>query len=155
VDYVAVMTYDEHWGTSPKAGSIASLPWVTAGVQRSMNEIPASKLLMGIPLYTREWAESKGKNGKISVKAKTMSMVSADLRLDESKAKIQWLGDKGQNYFQYASGDKTYRIWVEDERSMALRIALVKKFGLAGAAFWRKGFEKPEIWPVVEQAMQE
>jgi spore germination protein YaaH len=156
VDYVAVMTYDEHWGTSPRAGSTASLPWTGAGLERTISQIPAEKLLMGVPFYTREWAESKAKNGRVSVKARTMAMASVDARLQETGAALQWLGDKGQNYFQYVSDDKkTYRIWVENERSMALRMELVKKFNVAGAAFWRKGFEKPEIWPVIEKTLLE
>jgi spore germination protein YaaH len=154
VDYVAVMTYDEHWGSSPRAGSIASIPWVSAGIQRSMSEIPAEKLLMGVPFYTREWSETRGKNGKVSVRAKTMSMASVDLRIEETRADLQWLGDKGQNFFQYVSDDKTNKIWVEDERSIAGRMSLVKKFGIAGTAFWRKGFEKPEIWTVIEQSLR-
>lgn len=28
VDYMMVMAYDEHWASSPKAGSVSSLPWV-------------------------------------------------------------------------------------------------------------------------------
>jgi spore germination protein YaaH len=28
IDYFAVMTYDEHWGSSPVAGSVASIGWV-------------------------------------------------------------------------------------------------------------------------------
>ncbi|MDR3075987.1 MAG: glycoside hydrolase [Synergistaceae bacterium] len=153
VDYVAVMTYDEHWGSSPRSGSTASLPWVSAGLQKTIQQIPAEKLLMGVPFYTREWAETKSKNGRVSVKAKTMAMASVDARLDETGATLRWLGDKGQNYFQFVSEDKTYRIWVEDERSIALRLGLVKKFKVAGAAFWRKGFEKPEIWPVIKEAL--
>jgi spore germination protein YaaH len=155
VDYVAVMAYDEHWGSSPRAGSTASLPWTSAGLRRTTELIPPAKLLMGVPFYTREWAEAKAKNGKVTVRAKTMAMASVDARLTETDAKLQWLGDKGQNYFQYVSDDKTYRVWVEDERSMALRMGLVRQFKIAGAAFWRKGFEKPEIWPVIEKTLSE
>ena len=153
VDYVIVMAYDEHWGTSPRAGSTASLPWTQQAVKRALNDVPAEKLLMGVPFYTREWAETKTGRGKVSVRARTMAMVSVDARLAETGAALQWQGDKGQNYFQYVSDDKTYKIWVEDERSMALRMSLVKTFKLAGVAFWRKGFEKPEVWPVIERAL--
>jgi spore germination protein YaaH len=147
------MTYDEHWSTSPRAGSTASLPWVDAAVKRTLTQIPPEKILMGVPFYTREWAETKNKNGRVSVKARTMAMVSADLRLAETGAALQWLGDKGQNYFQYVSEDKTYKIWVEDERSISLRMAMIDKYKLSGAAFWRKGFEKPEVWPVIQEAL--
>ena len=78
-----------------------------------------------------------------------------DERLAATASQKQWLGAKGQYYFEYASDDRKYKIWVEDENSIALRMAFVKKYALAGAAFWRKGFEKPEIWKTVESAMLE
>jgi spore germination protein YaaH len=152
-DYVIIMAYDEHWGSSPRAGSTASLPWTQQAVKRALNDVPAEKLLMGAPFYTREWAETKAGKGKVSVRARTMAMTSVDARLIETGASLQWQDDKGQNYFQYVSDDKTYKIWVEDERSMALRMTIIKNFKLAGAAFWRKGFEKPEIWPVIERSL--
>jgi spore germination protein YaaH len=154
-DYIAVMTYDEHWRTSPTAGSTASLPWVGAKLADSLAEIPADKLLLGIPLYTREWEETKAKSGKVSVKSRALSMTSVDERLAATASQKQWLGAKGQYYFEYEGDGRRYRIWVEDESSIALRMALVKKYALAGAAFWRKGFEKPEIWRTVESAMTE
>jgi spore germination protein YaaH len=154
VDYIAVMTYDEHWRTSPKAGSTASLPWVENALAKTLADVPAEKLLMGIPLYTREWEESKDKNGKTSVKSLALSMASVDERMETSGADKKWLDTVGQYYFQYISGDRTYRIWVEDENSMSLRLSLAKKHSLAGAAFWRKGFEKPEIWDAVKASME-
>ena len=39
-----------------------------------------------------------------------------------------------------------YRVWQEDARSLALKSALVSRYDLAGRAYWRKGFEDPEIW---------
>ena len=32
-DYIIMMGYDEHWGGSPVAGSVASIPWVKEGVE--------------------------------------------------------------------------------------------------------------------------
>lgn len=154
VDYVAVMTYDEHWRTSPKAGSTASLPWVQRGLLNTQAQVPANKLLLGIPFYTREWEETRGAGGKVSVKSKTMAMASADARIQETGATKTWLGGTGQNYFQYVSGDKTYKVWMEDESSIKLRMDLMKKHNLAGAAFWRKGFERPEVWELIDRASQ-
>jgi spore germination protein YaaH len=151
VDYVAVMTYDEHWRTSPKAGSTASLPWVRAALERTLAEVPASKLLLGIPLYTREWVETKDKKGKVKVSSKTMAMASVDVRQDETSSTPKWLPNAGQNYLQFTEDDGTHKIWIEDDRSIALRMGLVEGKGLAGAAFWRRGFEKPEIWEQVTE----
>lgn len=154
VDYVAVMTYDEHWRTSPKSGSTASLPWVKAGLQKTLTEVPANKLLLGIPFYTREWEETKKSDGKVSVKPRALGMASVDLRQEENNAAKTWQDNTGQHYFEYAKDGKRYRIWVEDEKSIQLRMALVKNHKLAGAAFWRKGFEKPEIWTHVQNAIE-
>lgn len=154
VDYVAVMTYDEHWRTSPKSGSTASLPWVRAGLQKTLAEVPANKLLLGIPFYTREWEETKKSDGKVSVKSRALGMASVDLRQQENSAAKMWQDNTGQHYFEYAKDGKRYRIWVEDEKSIQLRMAFVKKHKLAGAAFWRKGFEKPEIWTHVQNALE-
>ena len=150
VDYIAVMTYDEHWRTSPKAGSTASLPWVRQAIANTLKDVPAEKLLMGIPLYTREWEETPLPKGRISLKSKALSMVSVDLRVEENRAETKWLQGSEQNYVQFSKGGKRYRIWIEDKNSISLRMDIIKKLNLAGGAFWRKGFEKPEIWDLVE-----
>lgn len=154
VDYVAVMTYDEHWRTAPKAGSTASLPWVRTGVADALADIPAGKLLLGIPFYTREWEETTAKNGKVSVKSKALGMASVDIRLQETSSDKRWHQTAEQHYFEYVSDDKTYKVWMEDEKSLALRLDLVHKHQLAGAAFWRKGFETAGMWPHIEKAMK-
>ena len=60
VDYVIIMGYDEHYYGSEKAGSVASLPWVEKGVTDTLKEVPAEKVINGIPFYTRLWKTSAG-----------------------------------------------------------------------------------------------
>jgi len=38
--------------------------------------------------------------------------------------------------------------------SMEKRMELVKKYDLAGVAAWRRGFETPDIWTVIEAGVQ-
>jgi len=64
------------------------------------------------------------------------------------------LQDKGQNYVEYHKAGKLYRIWLEDQKSIALKANLVHKYGLAGAASWRKDFEQPEIWDVLNATLK-
>jgi hypothetical protein len=54
-DYMALMAYDQHWSTSPVAGSTATLSWTDSAIQLLLNEVPAEKVLLGIPFYTRNW----------------------------------------------------------------------------------------------------
>ena len=150
VDYVMVMTYDEHWRTSPRAGSVASLPWVERGVQSLLQLVPANKVLLGVPFYTREWEETP-RAGGVSVRSKALSMASADQRIAENGAPVVWLPSAGQHYAEYRKGGKRYRIWLENEQSLDLKASLVRRYGLAGVAAWRKGFEKPSVWSVIHR----
>jgi len=49
------MAYDQHWAASPVAGSTATMSWSDSSIRLLINEVPAEKVLLGIPLYTRNW----------------------------------------------------------------------------------------------------
>lgn len=153
VDYVMVMTYDEHWRTSPVSGSVASQSWVDKGIAATLRSVPKEKLLMGLPFYTREWEETR-ENGRTYVKSRAISMAQANTIIAEQGLNPVWLQDKGQNYVEYHKEGKLYRIWLEDQKSIALKLTLVHKYGLAGAASWRKDFEQPETWDVLNEALK-
>lgn len=154
VDYVAVMTYDEHWGSSPKSGSVASIGWVEGGIQRTLESIPAEKVLLGLPFYTRLWEEEMQSNGRVKVSSKAYGMSKIHEILEENKAEIIWDNTTGQYYSQYESEGKTYKVWLEDERSLALKTSLIEKYGLAGFAAWRKDFEELKVWETLDQVVK-
>ncbi|WP_134699861.1 glycosyl hydrolase family 18 protein [Ammoniphilus sp. YIM 78166] len=156
VDYVMVMTYDEHWGSSPVAGSVASLPWVEKGLQGVLEEVPASKLLLGVPYYTRLWKEEKDPGtGQVKVTSKALTMDTVDKWIKERSLTPVYDEASGQRFVQYLdpTDGATYKIWLEDELSMKKRAELVKKYDLAGIASWRRGFEKPGIWKVIDDTL--
>jgi spore germination protein YaaH len=153
LDYIMVMTYDEYWASSPVSGPVASIGWVESSLKKTLNEVPQQKLLLGIPLYTRLWTESD-LDGNVKAKSKTMSMMDVEKFIKEQNSEVVWLEDKGLSYTECYTDDKRYRIWIEDEKSLALKIGLANKYALAGIAAWRKGFERPEIWPVIDTALQ-
>lgn len=148
VDYVMLMAYDEHWRTSPISGSVASIGWVETGIINTLKSVPANKLILGIPFYMRKWEENDGK-----VTAKTLTMDAAEKLIREKQLQPQWMADQGQYYFEYEEDGKLYRIWQEDARSIALKVGLADKYQLPGVAAWRKGFEKPEIWDVIDKSL--
>ena len=96
VDYMMLMAYDEHGANSEVSGSVASLPWVEDGIQKTLQEgVPETKLILGMPLYMRLWQETKGK-----VEAKTLSMAQADKAIQEKGLVPVWLPQEGQYYFE-------------------------------------------------------
>jgi spore germination protein YaaH len=81
-------------------------------------------------------------------------MTSADRRVREAGVQPRWLPDKGQHYVEFREGGTTRKIWMEDVRSMERRAALVRRYGVAGVAAWRRGFEAPEIWGVLLRVLK-
>lgn len=51
VDYVIMMGYDEHWGGCKEAGSVASIDFVTGGLDRMLEQVPAEKVINALPLH--------------------------------------------------------------------------------------------------------
>jgi spore germination protein YaaH len=151
VDYMMIMAYDEYWASSPKSGSVASLPWVENSLSQllSQEHVPASKIVLGIPFYTRLWTETL-KDGKTVVSSKALSMDAAQEIIKQKKLIPVFSSETGQNYVEYKEGDKLMRMWLEDDTSVKARIELVNKYDLAGVVSWRRGFENPDIWSGIQ-----
>ena len=152
VDFMMVMAYDEHWATSPKAGSVSSLPWAENAVKRILEEdgVPPEKLILGIPLYTRIWTLDP--DGKVSSKAVGMDTVRQLIK--ERNLKPVLSEETGQHYVEYKEDGTLRKIWIEDAHSIRARAALVKKYGLAGVASWQRGFAADDIWRVLDEELQ-
>lgn len=155
VDYMMVMAYDEHWAASPIAGSVGSIPWVERSIKRILDEdeVPSSKLILGIPLYTRVWTEVTQADGSIKVSSKAIGMEKAEQIIADKKLTKVYLEDIGQHYVEYDADGGKQRIWLEDEKSLQNRIELVHKYQLGGIATWSRSFQKPSIWAVMNEAL--
>jgi len=153
VDYVMVMTYDEHWAKSPVSGSVASYGWVKEGIENTLLSIPKEKLLLGLPFYTREWIETSDETGRSSVRSRTLSMENEEKIVQNYHLTLEWLEKEGQYYTEYQQDGNRHRIWLEEDRSIGLKADLVDQYQLAGVASWRKGFEKNSIWTVLNHKL--
>ncbi|MHB8961900.1 MAG: glycosyl hydrolase family 18 protein, partial [Saccharofermentanales bacterium] len=154
LDYMAVMTYDEHWASSPKAGSVSSIPWVRSSLERILEQIPKHKLLLGVPFYTRLWEEAPQTDGTVKVSSKAYSMNGIRNILESKEAVMLYDEAAGQNYATYTEDGKVYKTWLEDEASMRQRIGIMREYGLAGVASWRRGFEDAEIWDIIKEEIE-
>lgn len=149
-DYVIIMGYDEHTIGSPEAGSVASLPFVEEGIRLTLEEVPAEKVINGVPFYTRLWTEAN--NGTVS--SKVMGMEEASQYTSEKGMDVYWNKEVSQNYGELQTENGLERIWLEDEKSLEAKLQLIKKYELAGCAAWKLGFERADVWPVISQYLQ-
>lgn len=148
VDYVIIMAYDEHYVGSD-AGSVASLGFVADAAKNTLAQVPAERVIMAVPFYTRLWKETRQKDGSIALTSETIGIAAADALLRENKVSTTWQPDTGQFYGEYEQGGTRYRIWVEDEMSLEEKMKVIQSSGFAGVAAWRLGLERRSVWEVM------
>lgn len=147
VDYFILMAYDEHWGSAPTSGSVASLPWVRKGIEGTLESVPKEKLVLGVPLYMRIWTENSSNR---IIDSKAYEMKNIDSYLEDIDYRIVYDEASEQNYIETQHEGNTIKIWLEDKDSMSKRIQLINQYDLAGIAGWRKGYEETFYWDLID-----
>lgn len=148
-DYIVFMAYDQYGVGATKSGTTAGYNWVETSLKKFIDreEIDSNKIILGIPFYTRLWAESDGKATSQIVNMKSINKV-----IPNGVEKI-WDEDLKQYYVQYTQNGKTYKMWIEDETSIRHKVFLTKKYNLAGVAAWEKDRETENIWNVIKEEL--
>jgi spore germination protein YaaH len=139
VDRLQLMTYDYHWNTSA-AGAIAPLSWVDQVAAFAATAVTPSKVELGMHLYGYDWVGTKGETQMWDV---------MESRRTTNAATKRWDATSAESWFTYSAGGQSHTVWYGDSKSVSARLAIVDKYNLAGAAFWRLGGEDPAVWPVV------
>lgn len=144
-DYVVIMGYDEHWSSSPVAGSVASINFVEQGILNTMEEVPAEKIINAIPFYTRLWKTSGG-----TVSCETIGMDLAENWANTSGVELYWDNETCQYYGEIQKDGTLYQIWMEDSESIQVKLSVMEANNIAGVAEWKLDFENPVVWDVIE-----
>ena len=147
-DYCIVMAYDEHYSVDDP-GSNASIGFVKDAVANSLKEIPKSRLILGMPFYSKLW---ETKDNTTTIKTLAMKNVSADLK--QLNVQETWADTLGQNYAEFSSNGAKIQLWIEDEKSLALKLDVMKSNDLAGGAFWKEGHEDSSVWELIGNYMK-
>lgn len=163
-DYVFLMAYDEHIEGSYEAGSVASYGYVEQAIKDALTMVPAEKLVVGVPLYTRLWFETPKTEAELAEEEGTEAanypykVTSTALGMDEAKQTLEangiqaeWEDKSKQNYAQWEADGGVYKIWLEDMPSLEEKLKLIKSNNLAGVAEWRLGWENSGVWDLILQ----
>lgn len=145
-DYVIMMGYDEHWGGSKNPGSVASIGFVSDGLDRVLEHVPAGQVINALPFYTREW---KTEGTTVTDTAIPICNLKAYLERVGKDDEIVWDEVACQHYLEWRSGDTNYQIWLEDADSIRDKLNVMSAKKLGGVAVWRLGYGTKEIWELV------
>ena len=149
-DYVITMPYDEHYAGSKEAGPVSSISYVTNSIQEVGEEVPAEQMVIALPFYSRHWKE-KTKGGKAKLSSEACSMKGAQTVLKDSGKKATWDDATGMNYVEYTESGTVHKIWIEDAKSLELKMKAVSDANLGGVAFWKLGLEDASVWNMIEK----
>lgn len=151
-DYVVLMAYDEHWGGDPTPGPVADVPWVTNSVYDLLDTgVPADKLILGIPFYTRFWYVHS--DGSVTSQAVADSNVRSILQAHHAAS--QWNNQLGVAYARYPKPNGYEEVWYETQQTLARKLALVTNQQLAGIAVWSLELSDKQTWGTVIQALRQ
>lgn len=143
-DYVVMMGYDEHYAGG-EAGSVASIGYERQGIADLLKQVPKEKIISAIPFYTRIWKEDAS-----GTTSQSMGIANAKAWVETNQVELYWQDELGQYYGELEKDGAKYEIWMEEERSLALKMQLIKDNDLAGVACWRLGFEPADVWDTVK-----
>lgn len=136
-DYVIIMGYDEHYAGSPEAGPVASYNFVKEGIEQTLKEVPAEKVINAVPFFTRVWKETaktaeelrqqegtESAEYSMNVESEAYSMTEVENILSQVGVTPTWDDEVKQNYATWESEGSTYEVWVEDASPLSRNCSL-------------------------------
>lgn len=131
-DYVFLMTYE--WGyTYGPPMAVAPLDKVRQVAEYALGQIPAEKLILGIPNYGYDWQLPYERG---ITKARTIGNIEAVNLAVSQGSDIQYAPTAQSPWFTYKTGGMEHVVWFEDVRSIQAKWKLVQDLDLAGTWYW-------------------
>jgi len=145
-DAVLLMTYE--WGyTYGPPMAVAPLPNVRRVVEYALTEIPAEKILLGIPNYGYDWTLPfvQGESRATSISNLYAVTLAAD-----NGVEISYDSQAQAPFFRYRDDmGREHEVWFEDARSIRAKLSLISRYGLLGAGYWNLMRPFPQNWLVL------
>ncbi len=144
-DQVRLMGYDYHWSTSPP-GPIAPVSWLRSVLSYAKTQLPAAKIILGVPEYGYNWSGGHG-TGITWQQAMQLSR--------QPGAQLHYSTASQAPWFSYTdAAGRQHTVWFEDAESSRAKFRLAQAAGIGGVYLWMYGSADPGMWPALRQALQ-
>lgn len=151
LDFVVLMTYEWGWAGGPPM-AIAPLNMVKRVLDYAVTVIPRQKIMIGIPLYARDWILPYVQGGP---RARTYSPQYAVQMAARFHTSIQYDPLSQSPFFRYLDENgHRHEVWFEDARSIQAKFDLVKDYSLLGVSYWVLPASFSQVWSVQEDSFQ-
>ena len=132
-NHVLLMTYEWGYSQGPPM-AVAPLNMVRRVVEYAVSEIPAEKILLGIPNYGYDWPLPYERG---TTRARTINNKEAVQLAIDFGVEIRFDETAQSPYFRYWQYGIQHEVWFEDIRSIKGKFDLIQEFGLLGSGYWQ------------------
>ncbi len=150
-DLLQLMTYDEHIPGSGAPGPVSGSDWVAACIQYAITVVAPSKLLLGLPAYGYDW-EQRANGAWVAGNSNYLGIIPWTQKPTQTAS---WDAVSSSPYVDYiGSGGSKHEAWFENSQSIQVKVALVKRYHLAGISMWQMGDENLSFWQAVKAGLK-
>jgi spore germination protein YaaH len=136
-DEVRLMAYDYHWAASPP-GPVAPITWVQQVLDYAKTQIPAEKIVLGIPVAGYDWVGDKGE---------PVSWLQCFGRTRAYHATLEYDRLTQSPSFRYTDEQgRAHEVWFENAESTNAKLQVAKAAGIRGVYLWMFGDEDDRTW---------
>jgi spore germination protein YaaH len=143
-DEVRLMAYDYHWAESPP-GPVAPMPWVRDVLAYAKTQMPADKIVLGVPLSGYDWVDGKGE---------VVTWIQCYGRTSKYHATVQYDRLSESPSFKYTDEQgRQHEVWFENADSTALKLQAAKAAGIRGVYLWMISSEDDRTWATLRKVI--
>ncbi|MGA8518794.1 MAG: glycosyl hydrolase family 18 protein [Pseudonocardiaceae bacterium] len=143
-DEVRLMAYDYHWADSTP-GPVAPITWVRQVLDYAKTQMPARKIVLGIPVSGYDWVDGQGE---------VVSWLQCFGRTRAYHATLQYDRLSQSPSFKYTDAQgREHEVWFENAESTTAKLDAAKATGIRGVYLWMIGGEDDRTWATLHKIM--
>ena len=143
-DQVRLMGYDYHWASSAP-GPVAPIGWVRAVLRYARTQIPASKIILGVPLYGYDWVGHHGTGVSWLQAVRLSRQYHAAAHYDQAD-QAPWFS------YRDAAGHE-HTVWFENAASSRAKFDAARSAKVGGVYLWMYGYEDTGTWSALSHVL--
>jgi spore germination protein YaaH len=141
-DQVRLMGYDYHWDTSPP-GPVAPIYWIRDVIRYATTQIPASKIILGMPEYGYDWSGGIGTS---------ITWLRAVQLSRQYRVRPRYDSSSQSPWFTYTDASHhKHTVWFENAESSQAKLDAAQ--GIGGVYLWMYGNPDPGTWSVLHSVL--
>jgi spore germination protein YaaH len=170
-DAIMVMGYDFSWSGSTRAGGVAPIasPYIfdiSDAMASYLADVPASKLIWGVPYYGRAWTTQTDQVNSLTCKSGSVCPTVWDVAIGRSWAPRyvdalvasnqhgrRWDGTGQVPWYTYFSSTYNSHVqgYYDDVDSLGAKYRMITGNGMRGVGIWHllMDVERPELWDLL------